>query len=187
MRGDITLTASRPIFSSASVGQLFKIASAGQSVEIDVPSPVAADQFSDAIRVTGVGDTRTRLNLAVRGLVRFITKRSLGEEGSWTDVSNWSANTTTTYDDDLDNQIAYYRIGVKSGGLSSGTVSASLDFSTGSITGICRIVGYTSTTSVSAIVLKDFGSTSASENWYEGHWSNRRGWPTVVALHEGRD
>ncbi len=187
LRGDITLTASRPIFSSASVGQLFKIASAGQSVEIDAPSPVAADQFSDAIRVTGVGDTRkfqVELNGTWVGAVYL--QRSLGEEGSWTDVSNWSANTTTTYDDDLDNQIAYYRIGVKSGGLSSGTVSASLDFSTGSITGICRVTGYTSATSVSAIVLKDFGSTSASENWYEGHWSNRRGWPTAVALHEGR-
>ena len=48
------------------------------------------------------------------------------------------------------------------------------------------MIGFTSSTVVDAQVLKDFGSTDASKDWWEGEWSDRRGWPTAVVLYEGR-
>jgi len=61
-----------------------------------------------------------------------------------------------------------------------------LAFGSGSNTGIARVTAFTSSTSVSAVVLDAFGGTDASSNWYEGDWSTRRGFPTAVALHESR-
>ncbi len=41
-------------------------------------------------------------------------------------------------------------------------------------------------TTASGVVLDNLGGTSASTNWYEGDWSDRRGWPSAVGLYEGR-
>jgi hypothetical protein len=49
-----------------------------------------------------------------------------------------------------------------------------------------RITAFTSSTIVSAEVLSDLGGTSATDDWAEGEWSDRRGWPSAVALYEGR-
>src|SRR5690606_29309920 len=78
------------------------------------------------------------------------------------------------------------RIGIKAGDYTSGTATVSLEYSQGSIPGICRITDVSSSTSASAIVLKDFGGTQATTNWREGAWSSYRGWPSAVALYEGR-
>jgi hypothetical protein len=39
---------------------------------------------------------------------------------------------------------------------------------------------------VSAIALSNFGSTDATEDWWEGAWSDRRGWPSAVVVIESR-
>lgn len=93
---------------------------------------------------------------------------------------------STTYNDELDNQIIYYRIGVKAGGFTSGSIAATLIYSSGSIVGVARVIGYTSPTVVTAIVLSAFGAITASSDWWEGSWSDRRGWPSAVALFESR-
>ena len=61
-----------------------------------------------------------------------------------------------------------------------------LEYSGGSIDGIVRITAYSSGTSVSAAVLTDLGGTDASSIWWEGAWSDFRGYPSAVALVEGR-
>jgi hypothetical protein len=42
-------------------------------------------------------------------------------------VTNYVADTTETYDDGLDNQIAWYRIGCKTGDYVAGTIAVSLE------------------------------------------------------------
>lgn len=80
----------------------------------------------------------------------------------------------------------WYRIGIKSGGYVSGTAEATLSYASGSQTGVARITGFTSSTSVSAAVIKDFGSATATSDWSESYWSAYRGFPSSVAFYEGR-
>lgn len=185
--GTITVTASKAFFRSSNVGSLFSFTSEGQVVTASIS---AQNTFTDAIRITGVDSSRV-FTIIISGTWSATVRlqRSLeSDEGPWEDVStvSWTANTTETFDDGLDNQIAWYRIGVKTGGYTSGTVVASLDYALGAITGVVRVTAYTSSVSVTADVLSDLGGTDATELWAEGAWSSRRGYPTAVAIHEGR-
>lgn len=183
--GDITLTASKRLFKSSNVGSLFKLTSIGQKVAFDA---TGADQWSNPIKVTGVGASQRTFNIIRSGTwVGTITlQRSVGEVGAWVDVTTYTTNATITYNDALDNQTIYYRIGFKSGNYTSGTASLELNYASGGLTGIVKITGYTDEQTVSAAVLKDLGGTTGTTDWNEGEWSNRRGYPSAVALHEGR-
>lgn len=184
--GDVTLTASKAIFKPESVGALYRITATGQTVTSSI---TAENTFTDAIRVIGVGDSRIfSINLSGSWTATVTLQRSIGTEGAWEDVAGktWTANTVETYDDGLDNQIVYYRLGVKAGDFTSDTVVASLVYSLGNNAGVARITGYTSETVVSALVLEDLGGTDATDNWEEGAWSPRRGYPSSVVFDGGR-
>ena len=185
LTGDITLTASKPLFKSGHVGALFRIDSIGQQVTVSL---TGENQFSDEIRVTGVGATR-QFSISITGTftATITLQQSVGEPGAWVDISPaYTVPTTTTYNDTLDNNIIYYRIGIKSGNYTSGTATATLTYSGGSRTGIVRLTAVASTTSASAIVLRHLGGTSASDSWSEGQWSTKEGYPSAVAFYEGR-
>jgi hypothetical protein len=186
--GNITITASGRLFTSTLVGAIFSITSVGQTVTRSI---TAQNTFTDEIRITGVDSSRifTIIISGLTGTGSTVTlQRSLDEPGNWEDVPtlSWTADTTQTYDDGLDNQIVYYRIGVKTGDYAGGTIVASLQIGTGSITGVVRITAYSSPTSVSAEVLDSLGGTTATDIWAEGTWSDYRGWPSAVSLYEGR-
>ena len=184
INGDITLTSTASLFYPGHVGGLFRITSIGQTVEADLTGDA---QFTDPIRVVGVDDARfftvTRAGTWSGGLT---LQRSIDEVGSWVDVASYTTNASASFDDTLDNQIAYYRIGFKTGGYGSGTAEASLSYANGGLTGVVRVTGYNSATSVSAAVLKALGGITASNDWSEGEWSDYRGFPDAVTLDEGR-
>ncbi len=184
LNGDISLTASAPLFRSGHVGALFRLRSIGQRVEIAVSGE---NQFSNAIRVTGTGESRRfywELSGTWSGTVTI--QRSIGEPGVWVDHRSFTANETQDENDDLDNQIIYYRIGIKSGNYTSGTASLVLRFGGGSIVGTMRINSVSNQTSATAGVIEDLGGTEGSSIWSEGSWSDHRGWPSAVAFYEGR-
>lgn len=184
LTGDVTLTSSAPLFKAGHVGGLWQVTSTGQIVQVSI---TAQNTFSDPIRVTGIGASRI-FGIVVSGTfsATWTVQQSIGEVGSWQDVSSSSATTSGSYDDGLDNQIVYYRIGVKTGNFSSGQVDAQLAYGIGSISGVARITGYTSPTVVTAAVVIPFGGTTATDEWAEGAWSVVRGFPSAVTLHEGR-
>lgn len=184
LNGDITIASSVPLFMSTHVGALFSQNSNGQSVTVSV---TAQNTFTGSIKVTGTGSQRTfGLTLTGFGTATVTLQRST-DNATWTDTSNtYTANTTTSITDGLDNQIIYYRIGVKTGDYTVGTIVCTLTYSLGSILGIALITAFSSSTSVSARVVKDFGATSASKYWSEGRWSDKQGWPGAVRFHEGR-
>ncbi|HBA35612.1 MAG TPA: hypothetical protein DCZ12_15915, partial [Gammaproteobacteria bacterium] len=182
--GDITLTSSADLFKSGHVGALFRVDSIGQTVEKDV---TAENQFTDAIKVTGVGTSRAfLLSIAGTFTATCTLQRSVGEPGNWQDVQSWTAPGSINLNYGLDNQTIYYRFGVKTGDFTSGTAELSLVYGLGSTAGIARITGYTSATSVFAEVLSPFGNTNPSEFWYEGMWSDVKGYPSSVSFFEGR-
>lgn len=184
LKGTITLTASKALFTTDNVGGLFAVDSTGQAVTTSV---TAADVYSDPIRVTGIGAGR-QFGITISGTwVATVTlQRSVGDVGNWVDVTNYTINTSTTYNDTLDNQIIYYRIGIKPAGYTSGAADLTLAYAAGTIRGIARITSFVSSTVVNAVVVKDFGAAVATVDWLEGQWSPRRGYPSAVGLHEGR-
>lgn len=94
---------------------------------------------------------------------------------------------------DLDNVIAWDRIGFKAGAYTSGTAVISSNFTGGGGYTTVRVTGFTSPTQVSIQVLEQTNqgyfpltSVTATVSWVEGQWSNVQGFPTSVCFHEGR-
>jgi hypothetical protein len=183
--GNITVTASQSLFKTGHVGAIFKHVSIGQNIAQGVS---AANTFTTGyIIVTGVGDARYFTVTITGTWVGTVTlQRSFDEGASWIDAVNYTTNQNYNYDDGLTNSTVRYRIGIKTGNYTSGTANVSLSYASGSITGYFRITSYTSTTSVAAEVLKSLGSTTATTKWNEGEWSDYRGYPSAIALSEGR-
>lgn len=184
LSGDGILTASQPFFEPGHLGALFRLDSIGQRVQADL---TADGQYTDYIRVTGVGTARVFDVIRSGTWATTLTlQKSVEEPGTWVNVATYTTNGTSSYNDGLDNQIIYYRIGFNTGGWTSGTAVVELSYATGSISGICRVRGFGSSTYVAISVLKNLGGTSSTTDWYEGLWSEYRGYPTAVALDDGR-
>lgn len=181
--GNVTLTASKPLFRSGHVDALFQIISAGQTVQVNA----VENTFTGTIRVTGVGTARGFTVSRTGTWVATVTlQRSFDEAVSWIDVTTYTGNGSVVYNDGLDNQDILYRIGIKTGDFTSGTAALTLAITTGSITGVVRVLTYSTNVSVTAEVITALGGTAATEDWAEGSWSTVRGFPTAVAFHEGR-
>lgn len=181
--GDTTLTASRSYFTSDMVGRLFKLDSAGQVVTASVS---AADNGTNSIRVTGVGNSRKFVLNRQGTFSATVTLQRSADDSTWEDVETYTTVGIKTYDDGFDNSEYYYRLWVKAGDYTSGTVDLTLTYPGGSISGIAEVTAYNSATSVDINILSDMGSTVATRNWYAGSWSTPSGYPSAVTLHEGR-
>lgn len=184
LSGDVTLTSTKDLFTPDSVNTLYKLGSRGQSVK----SLITTDnQSTNSIRVTGVGDGR-KFSVNLTGTFSAtVTLEQSDDDSTWIDYKTYTTSgTSTSIKDELDNSITYYRLTVKSGDYTSGTVDARLSFSGGSIEGICRVREYIDTKNVIAQTLEDFGSTESTRDWYEGEWSVKKGYPNTVDLHSGR-
>lgn len=184
LNGAILLNASAPVFRPTNVGGLYYIDSIGQAVTRAISTE---DTYSDPIRVTGIGSGRTFGITIIGTWTATVTlQRSVGAVGAWVDVSNYTTNVSTSLTDGLDNQIVFYRIGIKPGNYTSGSATVGLAYAAGTIRGVARVTGFVSETQVNAVVVKDFGAVTASTGWAEGAWSDRRGYPSAVGIHEGR-
>lgn len=187
LTGNVTLTASKPVFRSGHLGALFRLTSVGQRVQVTV---TAENTFSDPILIDGADNSRifTVIRAGLSGTGSTVTlQRSLtSETGPWENVTTYTTDATITFDDALDNQLVYYRIGVATGNYVAGIIILTLAYALGSIDGIGRVTGVTSNTVTDVEVLKAFGGITATAVWGEGEWSEQRGWPTAVAFDSGR-
>lgn len=184
--GDITITASKPLFRAALVGALFRLTSVGQDV---TKVGAALNDATNSIRVTGVGTDRAItiiLSGFFDGVRTMILERSF-DNASWVAVpgETWVAAVTVAFTDGLDNQVVFYRLRISVLG-GAGATTMELSIPTGSITGIVRVTDFASTTVLAAQVLTALGGTNATDIWAEGAWSLFRGFPSAVAFHNGR-
>jgi len=196
IEGDVTITASEPIFEQTMGGSVFgagaliRAASQGQVVTEAVTGP---DQFSPAIRVSGSGEAR-RFGIIIEnippGSGTVTVQFSIGSDsGPWNDLTpQYTTNQNTTYLDEQDNQIIYYRIGIKAGDWTADTINCTLSYTNGSLTGIARMNGYTSPTVISGYVIEPFGSLLPTKDWEIGQWNggDDNGWPSTTDIHENR-
>ena len=192
--GNTTLTSDRPWFRSGHVGCLFRLFSNGQSNQTVLGNQNA---FTPAVRVSGVGTTARDYTWTTSGTWSgtLTLQRSFdGADSGFVDVSTatsngsptFTSNTGTGQTPDLDNIIAWERVGFKAGNYTSGNVTATASYSGDGGYGICRVTGYNSPTSVNIEVLVPFSTLQATTDWVEGQWSGVSGYPTSVAFHEGR-
>ena len=185
LAGNGNLTSSVPFFKVGHVGALFRLSSTGQTVN---KSMAALDDVTNSIRVIGILNDRT-ISIAIAGMTagRTVILEYSTDNATWIAVAgkSWTANTTEGYTDGLNNSIVYYRLHCTVLG-AAGATAASLSIPTGTIIGVARVIGYTSTTVATIEILTDFGSTATTTVWQEGLWSDYRGWPSACALYEGR-
>lgn len=185
LTGNGTLTSSLPFFKTGHVGALFRVGSTGQTV---TKSMAALNDATNSIRVIGILTDRT-ITISLVGMTagRTVILQYSTDDATWIAVSgkSWTADTNEGYTDGLNNQIIYYRLICTVVG-AAGATAATLSIPTGTIIGVARVTGYTSTTVVDMEVLTSFGAITASTTWVESLWSDYRGWPSAGALYEGR-
>ncbi|MDW9528068.1 hypothetical protein RWE87_04900 [Sinorhizobium meliloti] len=188
LTGNGSLTASRNYFESTMVGRLFRLFQSGQTVDEDFTADPAE---GDPIRVSGVGSAR-RFTWTISGTwsgtvtLQVANDDGSGNPGSWTDVFDRVSNGSSTYTDSDDNVIKFFRFAVKSGNHTSGTMETRLSYEGGSQSGIVRVIGHTSATSVAIEVLSRLYSTGATFEWDYSTWSDYDGWPASVEVFGGR-
>lgn len=199
--GNTTMESDVPFFSASHIGALFKLTCNGQSGEWALGALNAA---TDAVSITGVGDTGTKTSNSERRIVFTVSGtwsgqltiersfdsedfgfktasiESLGMTGNISDTGTF----TTTIDDLDDNLKVWYRAKVTS--YTSGVPIVRITRIGGSTTGIAKVTSYNNNQSVNIEVIKRFSDTGYTEDWQQGYWSDARGFPTAVALHGGR-
>lgn len=184
--GSGTLTCNKSLFKSGHVGSLWKLVHTGQSKSRSLNGP---EQYTEAIHNGDVGTNRP-VSISITGTFTGTIRlfRSVGNTENWIEAAAFSAPTTTTVDDSgsYANTVNYYRLGIKNGEWTSGNAVCTLSYKGGTSEGVCRVTKYTSATSVDIDVLSDFSQTGGSALWYEGEWSDYRGWPRAITFFDGR-
>jgi hypothetical protein len=202
--GNGTLTASRNFFKGTHDGAMFRIFTPGQAMGNRLG---AANAVSESVRQTGVGAGRA-IDIVITGtwVGTLAYEYSLDgpDEGFIENATTTANGTTSTGTGAGDNIIQWWRVKFKTytsgsavvtfsgtGAGSAGGIGGRLESTTatdakGGLFGICRVTGYTSPTVVNIEVLSPFSALVASNNWQEGEWSLRVGYPTAVAFHDGR-
>lgn len=180
--GTATITASRARFATYDVGSLIKIVHPGQ---FETADHAAVDSVTDPIEVSGIESSRV-FQYAITGTFAgtVVLERSIGNTVNYTTVLSFSGVTIGSLDDDLDNQVVYYRW--RCSAYTSGAAVSSMTYAAGVTEGVARIVTVAADNSVTADVIRPFGKIVASSLWALGEWSGRSGHPEAVALFDGR-
>lgn len=181
--GGTRVTAQRPLFRPGHVGSLLRAFTPNFNAAFVIG---AANTYMPAVRISGVGVDRS-FSYSVSGsfagtweLQRSITSEDTG----FVTVASGTAPTSTALADGLDNSICWYRLGFQN--RTSGVITTQIIRGGGGRTGIARITGYVSPTEVIANVVRFFSSDNETEDWRFGDWSDLVGYPSAVALHDGR-
>lgn len=190
--GSTTCTSTRGFFQPEHVGALLRATHAGQVASRTISGE---DQWTDPIRVTGITAQNNNKTASTRRFAIHVDKhsggstvmlqRSVGVDYDWTDVAEYPDNTNENYDDELDNAVIFYRIGVPAGGFAA-NVDVSLIYGSGETTGVARIISYTDEKHVGVDVVTPFASTKQTRVWDEGAWSPLRGYPAAGTIFDGR-
>jgi hypothetical protein len=185
--GEITLTASEEIFSTDDEGVLYALTGPGQ---LRTATATAADTYTSGIKVTGIGTAARSFVLAITGTftATITLQRSSGNENSYADWQTYTGATSISVYDAQDNQTWYYRLAVKPGDYTSGTVVMTLTYAGGSTTGVVRAIQYVSATSMTAEVIEDksLATTAAVKTWKRGDWNIVSGFPSAITDGFGR-
>lgn len=186
LTGDITLTASHDTFTADNVGGYFQLIHTRQENEISMD--FKADGVSDPIEVYGYWTFTTHGTWTGN----ITIQRSFDGGITWKDYRTYSSanDSNTSSSGEEENIDVLYRLSMSDYTASStGTLKlcrclfVNPDFVT---TGVVRITGVTDAKNASGTVIRKLGGVSATNEWNEGAWSTRRGYPRTIAYYEER-
>lgn len=192
--GNTTITSTRPLFKPAHVGSLIKAFTPNYTHTFFLGAEMA---YTPAIRVTGVGADRLFAYgvSAPTGFVgtwtleRSVTSDEVGfapVTGGLSGPVSSSSPGSGTFNDGFDNSICWYRIGFKRGNYTSGTISVYFTYTGAGRTGAARILSVPNSTTANIEVLDYFSSGDPTDDWRFGDWSDVVGYPSCIAIHDGR-
>lgn len=171
-----TLTASAGIFDSGHVGALYKLTHPRDTTFVST----TYNTTSDVLDAKGVVHFTTRGTWT--GTVKL--QRNANEAG-WEDFRTYKGsndrNIQLTFTEKEDN--VQFRIVP-----SPMTILFKGELLTedGHHTGIAKVIGYGSSKVVAIQVLTRIESTDSTIRWYEGAWSDYRGWPASLTFFQNR-
>lgn len=200
--GSVTITSDQPFFNAGMVGSVFQMT---HPVQVPFATFTGQGQHSEAIRVTGVNTTDRQFSLTIDwGTVTagtLILERAFGTPEGWTTYKTYIYGAfppgSVAIDDSQSSTgppqvassnglVVYYRVRTDTTVPFTGLANITLYYEGGSQTGAFRVFSYISPTQVSADCIVPFSSVDYTDDWREGSWSSYRGWPSSVALHDGR-
>jgi hypothetical protein len=186
--GNGFLTASAPFFLAGHIGCLFEMTHTQTTADVSLSGN---DQYSDVLRISGKNEGTVRdFTYAVSGTwVGKVTVQTSpdSEDGPWNNHATISVNQAPiTLKLGVDNSILFVRVGFQAGDYTSGTAVVALAQPGGGGSGVVRITAISSPTVAFYEVVSRLHFTGATENWQEGKYSTLRGWPSAVALFDGR-
>lgn len=184
--GVTTLQTDANFFKSTHVGALFRIFTNTQNSAVTL---AREDTYTSVIRVFGNTAAERTVSFTISGTWAgtLTLERSFdGEDFGFQGFYQTTINVTTTQDLTVANTEMWVRIGFRPGEYTSGTASVNIGYGGGGSFGIARVLAYTSATQVTAEILKPLPSGNYTDDWRESMWSDKSGWPTSAAFHEGR-
>lgn len=200
--GNTSLYSDKPFFKPQHVGALFRVFNEGVAQTFKVSGD---GSFTKAIRVTGVEDPKPspvyddrNWNYTVSGTwagtLRWFRSFDGPDRGfkqhpnalGTTNVDITSNVANVTNEDNDNNAIIWYRLGFEEGTFTSGVANIAINYKGGGGYGVARVLSVVSATEATIEILSAFNGTTFSDNWQEGIWSTKQGFPSAVALHKGR-
>ena len=198
--GNAAISSDVPFFKLGHVGALFRLFHEGQS---GVWKIGAKEAVTDAVEITGIGDTGTpstvserRLDVIVSGsyIGTFAIERSFDgpDQGFHSASEDFMAGLSPTdtgtfsrtVNDRDDNISVWYRLRMSA--YTSGSATVTLVYAGGGVYGVARVTGFVDNKNVNVEVLSRFSDIIETDVWQEGAWSGVRGYPSAVALPSGR-
>lgn len=184
-----TLTSNLPFFTSDQYGALLQLT---HTSLLAVYSLGAKSYATPAFRVSGIqtsGDRAWSATISGTWVGTINVERSFDNQfsgfGVYAAAGNITANGTVSISDADDNALVWYRLVFTS--YTSGSADVVINYRGYGWSGICRITAINNSTSASVEVYGDgFSNTTPTSLWLEGEWSDKRGWPSAVALYDGR-
>ena len=172
--GTVTLTASKAVFTSNSVGACVKL----QHI---MPSNTVSTSNGTSSAVN-VGDG---WKIVTHGTwTGTVTLQKLNVNGSWeeyrkyTSKDDFNASESGTVEEPTNLRVTC--------SITSGTCGVDLTALPYTHEGTARITAYSSEKVVTAMVMTDFGEATATENYYFGAWSDEFGYPSCVCFFQDR-
>ncbi len=186
--GNTTLTSDLPFFKSTHVGSLFRLFLGGRNQTFKLGAEGTA---IPAVRIKGIGaDKNFSITRAGTWSGTLTMQHSYdGPDSGFIDGSTTfttNGTTSSTLSDSFDNVITWRRVSFKPGEYTSGVAEVTLSYRGDGGYGIVRVTAFNSATSVDVEVLSPVFGTEYTDDWQEGIWSDKQGWPSAVALHKGR-
>lgn len=189
--GSATLTSSSSIFRAGHVGSRWVIvhrrAEPKVTMKINSVSTGATTSplfvlgdWSATTRTPGDGDGSWEVDLLVERSYDKVTWETLRTlTGTMSNIQHIVTGT------EIDPCWLRLKLSFKSGSI-PGQYRGEIEATDPNHYGIVDITGYTSGTSVTANIVFELGGTTATKRWREAAWSEFRGWPRSVAIHEQR-